>query len=240
MVDPVPFLKRHPYFSALPSTTLAAVARRGVAQAYKRGSLIFTEGDPASNLYLVAAGTVRIFKTSEDGKEQVLHHIRPGQSFNDVAALDGGPSPASAQAVGDAIVILIPRRALLDLLARYPDLALRVIQTFAARLREMSRLVETLSLHHVASRVAAALLRLSEGGPSAPLPTRQELAAMVGTVREVATRALKDLERLGAIALGPGRRATILDRRRLQHLAGSSELHGSRPHLALNSSRPSR
>lgn len=222
MVDSLAILRQHPYFASLPAKTLSAVARRVVARTYDKGALIFTEGEPARGLYLVASGTVRVFKGSEDGKEQVLHHITVGQSFNDVATFDGGPSPANAQAVEPATVLLVPREALLGLMRGYPDIALAVLRALAARLRQMSSLVEDLSLRHVVSRIAGVLLRLSDGGTATTLPTRQELAAMAGTVREVATRALRHLERLRAIRLGPGRRATILDRRTLQRLSGGS------------------
>lgn len=223
VVDPLPILSRHPYFAPLPAKTLKAIGRRVAAQTCPRGALIFTEGEPPHGLYLVASGRVRVFKGSEDGKEQVLHHITAGQSFNDVAAFDGGPSPANAQAVEPSTILLVPREALLDLMRSYPEIALAVLPVLATRLRQMSSLVEDLSLRHVASRVAGVLLRPDTGGT---LPTRQELAAMVGTVREVATRALRHLERLGAIRLGPGRRVAILDRRALQRLSARAP-HGA-------------
>ncbi|MBI4561021.1 MAG: Crp/Fnr family transcriptional regulator [Candidatus Rokubacteria bacterium] len=222
MIEPLTILSRHPYFASLPATTLRAVGRRVVTRRYKKGAIIFAEAEPPRGLYLVCSGAVRVFKSSEDGKEQVLHHITPGQSFNDVAMFDGGPSPANAQAVEPTTVLLVSRAALLELMRRYPEIALAVIQGFAARLRQMSSLVEDLSLRHVVSRVAGVVLRLSNGTAVATLPTRQELAAMVGTVREVATRALRHLERLGSIRLGPARRATLLDRGTLQRLSGGA------------------
>jgi CRP/FNR family transcriptional regulator len=218
-VDPPALLKLHPYFASLPARALAVIGRRAVRRSHEKDSLIFSEGEPSRGLYLVASGRVRIFKSSADGKEQVLHHVTAGHSFNDVATFDGGPSPANAQAVEPTTILLVPREALLDLMRSYPDIALAVTRTFASRLRQMSSLVGDLSLRHVTSRVAALLLRLSEGGQVVSLPTRQELASMVGSVREVATRAVKQLERQGAIRLGPGRRATILDRDLLSRLA---------------------
>lgn len=218
MAASLAILHQHPYFAALPAKILAAVGRRVVARTYDRGTVIFAEGEPAHGLYLVASGNVRVFKSSEDGREQVLHHITPGQSFNDVAAFDGGGSPANAQAVERTTVLLIHRPELLDLVRRHPDFALAVVQVLSSRLRQMSSLVEDLALRHVVSRVSGVLLRLSQGGSVVSLPTRQELAAMVGTVREVATRALRHLERMRAIRLEAGRRASILNRDILRHL----------------------
>lgn len=227
MVDPLSILGRHPYFASLPAKTLKAISRRVVVRSYDRGALIFTEGERPQGLYLVASGAVRVFKGSEEGKEQVLHHITPGQSFNDVATFDGGPSPANAQAIEPTTLLLVPRDALLDLMRGYPEIAVALLQALSARLRQMSSLVEDLSLRHVVSRVAGVLLRPAGSDPTVTLPTRQELAAMVGTVREVATRALRHLERLGAIRLGPGRRVVILDRRMLQRLSGGAPSHGA-------------
>jgi len=221
MINLRTLIRQHPYFATLPAKALAAACSRTVARTYKKGTLIFSQGEPSRGLYLVASGSVRVFKSSEDGKEQVLHHITAGCSFNDVATFDGGPSPASAQAVEPTTVLLVPREELLDLIRTHPELALAALRMFAARLRQMSSLVETLSLRHVASRVAGIVLQLSESGSVLSLPTRYELAAMAGTVREVATRALKHLEHLEIIRLGPGRRATILDRDALRRLSGS-------------------
>lgn len=226
MVDALGTLGRHPYFSSLPMKARKAVDRRVIARRYGRGASIFSERDRPPGLYLVESGTVRVFKVSEDGKEQVLHHIGPGESFNDVAAFDGGPSPASAQAAEPTTVLLVPREALLDLMRSYPEIAVAALQVLSTRLRQMSRLVEDLSLRHVVSRVAGVLLRPAPRGAGTTLPTRQELAAMVGTVREVATRALKHLENLGAIRLGPRGRVAILDRGILERLRGTSP-HGA-------------
>lgn len=221
MSDALAILRRHPYFAALPARILATVSRRVAARACAKGALVFGEGEPAHGLYLVASGLVRIFKSSEDGREQVLHHISPGQSFNDVAAFDGGPCPASAQAVEPSTILVLQRDDLLELMRSHPEIALAVVRQLSTRLRRLSGLVEHLALRHVVARVAGELSRLSKGGAIVQLPTRQELAAMVGTVREVATRALLDLERRGIIRLGPTRRATILDREALHRLTGS-------------------
>lgn len=156
-------------------------------------------------------GRVRVYKASPEGREQVLHHVGPGQSFTDVAAFDGAACPASAQAIEASTVLLLPRPALLGLLRAHPEIAEAVIRVLASRLRQLSALIEDLGLRPVAARVAGVVLCLAEPGPTVALPTRQELAAMAGTVREVATRALELLERAGAIHPGPGQRLTILD-----------------------------
>lgn len=222
MGDPLEILSRHPYFASLPETILTAVRRRVITRGYEKGTLIYAEGEPSQGLYLVGSGSVRIFKSSEDGREQDLHRIGPGQSFSDAAAFDGAPTVANAETVESTLVHLIPRGALRELMLRYPEIGLSVTQVLAQRVRELSTLAGELSLRHVVSRIATMLLRLAVKNSTVVLPARHELAATVGTVREVVTRGLKQLERLGAIRLEPRRRVTLLDRALLDRLAGSN------------------
>ena len=104
VVDPLEILSRHPYFAPLPEHVLAAVRRRVITRGYEKGTLIYAEGEPSQGLYLVGAGGVRIFKSSEDGREQDLHRITPGQSFSDAAAFDGAPTVANAQTTEPTLV----------------------------------------------------------------------------------------------------------------------------------------
>jgi CRP/FNR family cyclic AMP-dependent transcriptional regulator len=221
MDDPLAILSRHPYFASLPPNILTAIRDRVISRTYEKGALIYSEGEPSQGLYLVESGTVRIFKSSADGREQDLHHIAAGQSFSDAAALDGAPTIANAEAMEPAVVHLVPRDALRGLMMRYPEIGLSISHVLAERVRELSALVGELSLRHVVSRLATVLLRLAEPGSVAVLPTQHELAAQIGTVREVAARGLRYLERLGAIRLEPRRRATILDRHKLDDLTGN-------------------
>ena len=171
-MDPLATLGRHPYFAALPAHILKAVATRVVVRAYERGALVYMEEEPSHGLYLVASGGVRVFKASDDGKEQDLHHIGPGQSFSDAAAFDGNPTVANAQAIEPSVVLLIRREALLDLIREYPEIGVAVIGVLAARLREVSGLAGDLALRRLTPRVASVVLRLAELEPVATLPTR--------------------------------------------------------------------
>ncbi len=222
-------LAGHPYFGALPREARELLAHRSAVRTYDQGALVFTQGEQARGLFLVVTGAVRLYQSSEEGKEQVLHYARPGESFNDVAAFDGGPCPASALAVERTTLLFVPREVLLEVLQRYPQAALSALETLAGRLREVARLVEALSLKNVTARVAAVLLRLSDVGDPIPLPTRQELAAMAGTVREVATRALTTLEGKGLIRIGPGRLVTILNRQGLERVSEGLSQQKTRP-----------
>ena len=218
MSDSLVILGRHPYFAGLPPKILAAIRGRVITKRYKKGTVIYAEGEASPGLYLVESGTVRIYKGSADGREQDLHRIGAGQSFNDAAALDGASTVATAEAREAAVVQLVPRDALRDLILRHPEIGLSVSHVLAERVRELSALVGELSLQHVVSRLAAFVLRSADARSVMVLPTRQDLAAQIGTVREVAARGLRHLEQLGCIRIESGRRAIVLDRRMLDRL----------------------
>jgi CRP-like cAMP-binding protein len=221
MVDLVDVLGRHPFFASLDPDSLGAVARRTVIRVYEKGSLVYLEGEPVSGLFVVASGQIRVFKMSTDGREQDLFHASVGESINEASALDGQPTMANAQATEASVVLLIGREALASLIREYPQIGLEMSRVLAGRLRDMAQLAGDLSLRGVLPRMAGLLLRLAGASSVAKLPTRNELAAMVGTVREVASRSLRQLESSGAIRLDT-RSAVILDRAQLSATAGGS------------------
>jgi CRP/FNR family transcriptional regulator len=218
-VNPASALARHPFFSALDPGVLDVVVRRAVLRLYEKGAFIYVEGESVPGLYIVVSGTVRIFKTSDEGREQDLFHSSASESLNDASAFDGKPTIASAQAIESSVVLLISGDALAALMRDYHQIGAGVVRVMAGRLRDLARLASDLSLRPVASRMAGVLLRLAGPNSAADLPTRNELAAMVGTVREVATRTLRQLEETGSIRLGR-RSASILDRKQLERLSG--------------------
>jgi CRP/FNR family transcriptional regulator len=218
-VNPLAVLARHPFFAALGTDALDAVVRRAVIRVYEKNALVYVEGEPAPGLYVIASGKVRVFKTSEDGREQDLFHASASESINEASAFDGAPTIANAQATESSVVLLIGREALAELMRQYPQISAAVVRVFGARLRELASLAGDLSLRDVVSRMARLLLRLAGPSATVKVPTRTELAAMVGTVREVATRTLRHLESRGVIRLERGS-VVILDRARLEQFSG--------------------
>ena len=218
----VTFLKSIPYFAGLSHDELNLVKKLVFEKKVERGDIIVLEGEPAEALYFVSSGAVKMFRTSVDGKEQVLNIVRPGESFNDVAIFDSGPNLASAQAMGPAIVYGILHRDLHAFLQKHPRIALNVANVLAAQLRHLTSLVDDLSFRPVVSRVAKILLEYAGNGagPSQRL-TQQDMAAIVGTVREVVGRSLKSLETDGVIRMDR-HRIVITDREALEDIAGVS------------------
>lgn len=212
-IDPA-LLRQIPLFALLDSNALLQVAGMLHERHYERGEIIFLEGNTGGALHYVLSGLIKIFKTSAEGKEQVLHLIQPGKTFNDVPAFDGGPNPASAAAVEKSIVYVLNRTQLQHLIAERPMIATAAVQTLASALRHMVALVEDLSFRHVTGRVAKILLNHHATMPMHRL-TQQEMAGLAGTAREVIARALKELEMAGAITIENGH-VQISDRDRLR------------------------
>jgi CRP/FNR family transcriptional regulator len=206
-------LHRVPYFASLPPDQLEELAMRLRERSYRADEVIFRKGEPCEGLYVVLSGRVRTLTRSPEGRQQILKVFGPGRTFADIPAFDNGPSPAEAVVATDSTIGFISRAALLDLLRRNPDLSLAVIRVFASRLRAYKQLVEDLSLRGVVARVARLLLDRARGAHTlieepASLSlrvTQDEIAAMVGSVREVVQRALKTLEHDGAIQMARGR-----------------------------------
>jgi CRP/FNR family transcriptional regulator len=198
------------YFRDLPDQALTQLAALAVEQRLESGQVLFLEGEPCLGMYLVTQGRVRIYKASREGREQVLTVARAGDSFAEVPVFDGGPNPASADAMEESIVYLFPIAGFIQLVRSSPEIALGVIRVFAQRLRHMTRLVEDLSFRHVTSRVAKLLLQSAhESGADGQRLTQQEMASMIGTAREVVTRALRSLEQQGAIQVQRGQIAIL-------------------------------
>ncbi len=216
------FLSKIPYFTGLGTAELEAIGKLVVEKTVGKGDMLFIEGESVNDLYFVVSGAVKAFKTSSEGKEQILCILRPGDSFNDVSAFDGGPSPVTAQAMTPAVLYLISRNDLITIIRNYPAIAFNVIQVLAARVRHMVSLVEDLSFRHVIGRVAKILLEnAGDGNKPRQRLTQQEMAAVAGTAREVVGRSLKTLEEEGAIKLDR-HRIIISDKKALENMVGMS------------------
>ena len=206
-------LREIPYFGSLPEPELRALATGLRERHYRAGDVIFRKGDRSEGLCIVLTGRVRTVITSAEGREQVLKVFGPGRTFADIPVFDDEPQPAEAVAVSESTIAFISQVDLLDLLRRHPDLAIDVIRLFASRLRAYKQMVEDLSLRTVVARVARLLVDrgrgtqtlVEESASSSPEYTQDEIAAMVGSVREVVQRALKTLEHVGLIQMRRGR-----------------------------------
>ncbi|MBI3635526.1 MAG: Crp/Fnr family transcriptional regulator [Candidatus Rokubacteria bacterium] len=220
--DRVALLAAIPYLRAAPPADLRALAARCVVREVRRGATVFREGEPAEGLFVVVDGRVKIVRVSARGREQVLHTEGPGATLGEVPLLDGGGYVASAIAAAPSRLLFLPRPALLDLCRRRPAIAMGIIRVLARRVRTFAGLIEDLSLRDVTARLAAYLLDEAQrqGAIDVTLAgTRDDIAATLGTVRELVSRSLARLRRAGAITIA-GRRVRIVDAARLARIAG--------------------
>lgn len=208
-------LKQQPYFGALDRTELERLAHTLIERAYSKDEIIFLEGEPCQGLYIVREGSVKIYKLSDEGREQILRYMNAGESFNEVAVFDGGANPANVIAVQPSSVWVVPSASIVDLITRRPEVALAIIRNLGARVRHLVMLVEDLSLRHVTARLAKLLLETAT--EHQPALTQQEMASRLGTVREMIGRSLKQMETRGLLKLERGK-IVILDRKGLEKL----------------------
>jgi CRP/FNR family transcriptional regulator, cyclic AMP receptor protein len=212
------FLSSLSYFSGLTAAELEAIKPSFFEKTVQRGEMIFLEGESADTLFFLVSGIVKLFKTSTQGKEQIISLARPREVLNDISIFDSGPNPMSAQAMSTVNLYCIKRDRLESTLRLHPQVSTRIIQVLAARTRQLIALVEDLSFKHVIGRVAKILLEhTSDGAGSGQRLTQQEMAAMAGTAREVVARSLKAMEERGLIRL-ERHRIVITDKDALQEM----------------------
>jgi CRP/FNR family cyclic AMP-dependent transcriptional regulator len=212
-------LRAIPYFQTLEDEGLVAAAQAVICRRYGAGEIIFLEGEPDAGLLLVVAGLCKIYRLSEGGREHVLAMLKPGDSCNEVPVIDGGPNPANLAAVEEATVWIITQESLNRLRRQYPSLNDMIIRNLAMRCRQLVQRVYNLSFLSVTGRLAAFLLQQSD--QDSELNRRQwtqdEIAAHLGTVREMVGRAFKELQEAELIAFDR-HRIEILDRAGLAEL----------------------
>ena len=209
------------YFSSLKSSELESISHYLGSRSAQRGELVVIEGGPAQFIYFVASGVVRIYLTSADGREQVLYLVRPGDSFNDVAVFDGLPNLANASAMSQVLLYSISKGDLQQIMEQFPNVRKSAVEVLARQLRHVVSLVTDLSFKKVTARLARLLLEQSQKAEASPYITQQQMATMIGTVREMIGRAIKDLELAGAIRM-ERHRIIIVDIKILEKISESS------------------
>jgi CRP-like cAMP-binding protein len=204
-------LRGVPFLHELPEATLVEVARHCVEKVHMRGEVIFLEGDAPKGLLVVREGAVKIYKTGDGGREQILEIEGPGHAVAELPLFDGHPYPASCAAVHDSVLLIVRPNDFKELLGRHPDLSGAVIASLAFRGRRMVLLVQELSLRDVRQRLLDLFVEFAKDGGSFELDlSHQELAARIGTVREIVSRTLAKFVHEGIISV-EGKTVTLLD-----------------------------
>jgi len=221
MMSTIAQIRALPLFKGLTEDQVQELASIVVDKPYRRGQIIFREGDEGRGFYVVGSGRIKIYKLSPDGKEQILHIFGPGEPFAEVPVFAGQCYPANAEALEDSRLLFFPRASFIDLIRRHPSLALNMLAILSRRLRQLAALVEDLSLKEVPARLAAYLLYTAEqkGALEFALDIpKTQLANLLGTTPETLSRLLARLVKEGFIE-SAGPRIRLLHKAGLQALA---------------------
>lgn len=201
-------LKQNEYFNQLDTLVLEELSEEMCLCAFEPGEVLFWDGDPCAGLYTLVSGSVKLFKMSSNGREIILRVLEEGAVFNEVPVFDDGVNPVSVAALEPCTVWIVNAHSIRTGLLKHPLLARSVIDNLSKNLRRLVRLVEELSFYQVTHRLARLISELPpeslQGEPPQRL-TQDQIAARLGTVREVVGRSLRELERSGAIEVSRGR-----------------------------------
>jgi len=196
---------------------LSTLAQSALWKVFIPNAVVFWEGDTESNLYYLQYGSLKVLKASPDGREQVLRFINEGEIFNEVGVLAKKPNPATAIALEESGIWLIPRQALEEVVLAHPQTALQIIENMADKIIELVTLAADLSLKSVEARFVKLLLEQAEGDviERRRWTNQTELAARLGTVPDVLSRAIRELTKAGLIEMDR-QQIRILDRAGLE------------------------
>jgi CRP/FNR family transcriptional regulator, dissimilatory nitrate respiration regulator len=210
-------LRTFDFLQGLDATSLDSLAQSATWKVFHPDAVVFWEGDLESNLYFLQYGSLKVLKTAPDGRTQVLRFIDAGEIFNEVGVLARRPNPATAIALEESGIWLIPRSALEGIVLAHPTVAMQIIENMADKIIELVTLAADLSLKTVEARFAQILLEQAEGDviERRRWSNQTELAARLGTVPDVLSRVIRELTKAGLIEMDR-QQIRILNRAGLQ------------------------
>jgi len=219
-------LHQSPLFASVDEDGAAALMKLLTEQVVRKGEVLFHEGQPGDQLFLIIEGKVKLGHASADGRESLMAVLGPGEMFGELSLFDPGPRAASATALTEARVVRLDNAQLMPWLAGRPEVAASLLQALARRLRRTNEAMADLVFSDVPGRVAKALMELGEkfgtmvsGGLLVTHDmTQEEIAQLVGASRETVNKALADFAQRGWISL-ESRQVLILDVERLGNRA---------------------
>ncbi len=205
-------LRRSPIFASLDDSDVDAILAHATVARHGEGDRIMAKGDPGNSMMAVLKGRVMISSPSADGRQVVLTVFHEGDVFGEIGMLDGKERTADVTAMADCELLVVPRRSVLSLLERRPELCLSLLVVLCERLRRTNEQVEDLAFLDLEARIAKVLVRLAEengDGTTASRPlgvkiSQRALGELVGGSRESVNKHLQDWKRSGIIDLGKG------------------------------------
>jgi CRP/FNR family transcriptional regulator, cyclic AMP receptor protein len=220
--EAVALLRATTLLKELDEADLRRLAGRAVTRRFRRGQVVFTEGDPSDTLLVVASGRLKVLTKADDGRDHVLNLSGPGDTLGEINIVEGGPRSASVEALEPSVALVLDRTAVWDLVRERPAVAEQLIRALAAHVRRLTGANADLVFLDLPRRVAKLLLLRHRESGRAVIEvglTQTEMASLLGGSRQSVNQALRDFERRGWI-LSEGQTITILQVDRLRRLAG--------------------
>jgi CRP/FNR family transcriptional regulator, cyclic AMP receptor protein len=215
-MDKLSLLQSVPIFSDLSPSDLNKIAERMVLRVFTKGQMILLEDDLGQTFFVIAGGSVKITRLSDDGREVILAMLGESDFFGEMSLLDGAGRSANVVALEPSEVLTLARNDFLEILQDYPKISISLLEELTQRIRKSDQQIESLSLSDVEQRIGITLIRLAEelgtikrGSVKIKnLPYQQDIANMAGTSRETVSRTFKLLEEKGLVTR-EGRKLTI-------------------------------
>ncbi|WP_188150922.1 Crp/Fnr family transcriptional regulator [Teredinibacter waterburyi] len=188
-------LKDVALFADVPSNYIAELERLSVTRKYPKNTILVSEGDDTSHLFIIVTGKVSVFLSDEEGRQVILNYMGPGEYFGELSLLDNKPRSASVQTLTPCEIISVSRAQFQQLLREDPDFALVMIAELTRKVRSLTDSVRDLALLDVYGRVSAVLEKLSDENNRIHQPklTHQDIGNMVGSSREMVSRIMRQL-----------------------------------------------
>ncbi len=207
-------------FSGLADEFVNAIHSRFFRREYQRGAIIHTQGSECSSLYVVEQGFVQIFRTSLDGRDHTLAYLGDGEIINIVPLLtEAEPVHAAhAKALTDTQMLIMTHADMQMCMQNYPQFSINLMKKLAMRMKAISTLTSELALKDVRSRLAGFLIDQAEGREASPRLTQDDIGSVVGSVRDVVGRLLRDFEGMGLIKK-ERHQLVLLDRPKLEDIS---------------------
>lgn len=209
-VSQLEHLKDVDLFSGLDDDPLISIMEDSYKEEYPTDKLMFLQGDPAENFYILAKGSIKLFQTTQGGDQVVLHYLKAGEAFGIIAVLREIDYPVTAQVVKDCVVYRWSHKTIKSWIFKQPQIAINSIRILSNHILEFQNRIRELATEKVEQRVAHALLRLAQqsgkktkAGVQITLKlTRQDIAEMTGTTMYSVSRMMHKWEQKGIIKSG--------------------------------------
>lgn len=219
-------LRDIPLFAELSIQQLRSITAVSELKHFPKHTILFREGDLYLGFYVLLKGVIKVFKVNKQGKETVLHIVRPFGAFADIPLFEGGSYPLDAEAIEDSLALFIPKEGFMDLISKEPEISLRMLAGFAKRFKALVNQLEDMTSKEVPNRIAKYLLQRVRASGTENLPEpfikltvpKSTISAYLGMATESLSRTLRKFQDENIIRVS-GKKIFINDIKRLKELA---------------------